>query len=64
MGATAAQCSADTKGSSMAVEPGYKEAKTEDFHAHLRNYDGFTKLFGYGAVACFLIGLLVIFIIS
>jgi len=48
----------------MAVEPGYKEAKTEDFHAHLRNYDGFTKLFGYGAVACFLIGLFVILIIS
>ena len=53
-----------SKGTSMAVEPGYKEVKTEDFRAHLRNYDGFTKLFGYGAVACFVIGLIVILIIS
>ena len=48
----------------MEVEPGYKEVKTEDFRAHLRNYDGFTKLFGYGAVICFAIGLFVILIIS
>lgn len=48
----------------MAVEPGYKEAKTEDFQAHLRNYDGFTKLFGYGAAVCLVIGLVVMLLIS
>ena len=48
----------------MAVEPGYKEVKTEDFRAHLRNYDGFTKLFTYGAVICFVIGILIMLIIS
>ena len=48
----------------MAVEPGYKEAKSEDFQAHLRNYDGFTKLFTYGAAACLVIGLFVMLIIS
>ena len=48
----------------MAVEPGYKEAKSEDFQAHLRNYDGFTKLFTYGAIASLAIGLFVVLIIS
>ena len=48
----------------MAVEPGYKEAKSEDFQAHLRNYDGFTKLFTYGAIISLAIGLFVMLIIS
>ena len=48
----------------MAVEPAKNEAQSEDFQAHLRNYDGFTKLFTFGAAICLVIALIVILLIS
>ena len=35
-----------------------------DHNAHEQTYSGFTAMFKWGAVAAFLIGLLVIFLIS
>ncbi len=48
----------------MAAQRASKEAKPDDFEAHVRDYSGFTKLFTYGAIACLAIGLFVIMIIS
>lgn len=48
----------------MAAERASKEAKTNDFEAHIRDYSGFTKLFTYGAAICLAIALFVIMIIS
>jgi hypothetical protein len=35
-----------------------------DMPAHERTYSGFVGLFKYGAIACFAIGLLVMYLIS
>jgi hypothetical protein len=48
----------------MAVEPANNQAASQDMQAHLRDYAGFTHLFTYGAVACFVIGIIVLFIIA
>ena len=48
----------------MAVEPAKNETAMQDMHAHVRDYAGFTHLFLYGAVAAFVIGILVLFIIA
>ena len=48
----------------MAAEPANSKQSKQDMQAHIRDYAGFTKLFLYGAIASFMIGLLVIFIIA
>ena len=48
----------------MAAQRANKEAKPDDFEAHVRDYSGFTKLFTYGAIASLAIGFFVIMIIS
>ncbi len=48
----------------MAVEPATNEPVTQDMNAHVRDYTGFTKLFLYGAIAAFTIGIIVLFIIA
>jgi hypothetical protein len=48
----------------MAANSAKNEPVNQDIQAHVRDYAGFTKLFGVGAVVCFFIGLIVLFIIS
>ncbi len=48
----------------MAVEPANNQAASQDMQAHVRDYAGFTHLFTYGAIAAFLIGIVVLFIIA
>ena len=48
----------------QAGKPGYSTAPGNDYPAHERNYSGFIKLFKYGAVATFMIAMIVIYIIS
>jgi hypothetical protein len=48
----------------MAVEPANNETATQDIQAHVRDYAGFTNLFSYGAIAVFVIGIVVLFIIA
>ena len=48
----------------MAAEPATENPVTQDMQAHRRDYSGFVKLFTYGAIAAFVIGIAVIFIIS
>jgi len=48
----------------MAVEPAKNETATQDMQAHVRDYAGFTQLFLYGAIASFVIGIVVLFIIA
>jgi hypothetical protein len=37
---------------------------TQEVAVHVRDYSRFTKLFKYGAIVCFIIAMLVVFIIS
>jgi hypothetical protein len=48
----------------MAVEPATNETQAQDMQAHVRDYSGFIKLFKYGAIASFITGMLVMFIIA
>ncbi|HET7708199.1 MAG TPA: aa3-type cytochrome c oxidase subunit IV [Sphingomicrobium sp.] len=48
----------------MAVNSADHEPVAQDMQAHRRDYAGFTKLFTYGAIAAFLIGMAVLFIIA
>ena len=48
----------------MAAEPATNNPVTQDMQAHRRDYSGFVKLFTYGAIASFLIGITVVFIIA
>ena len=48
----------------MAVEPANNEIAKQDMQAHVRDYAGFTQLFTYGAIASFVIGIVVLFIIA
>ena len=48
----------------MAIEPATDTAEGQDITAHVRDYSAFTKLFKWGAIASFVTGLIVIFIIS
>ena len=48
----------------MAVKPGVNEPVNQDMQAHRRDYSGFVRLFTYGAIASFVIGIAVLFIIA
>ena len=48
----------------MAVEPANNDSATQDMQAHVRDYSGFIRLFTYGAIASFVIGIAVVFIIA
>ncbi|MEO7239850.1 MAG: aa3-type cytochrome c oxidase subunit IV [Sphingomicrobium sp.] len=54
----------------MAIEPdtahatGHANAGAQDINAHVRDYSGFTRLFKWGAIAAFVIGAIVVLIIS
>ena len=48
----------------MAGEPATDNAVNQDMQAHRRDYSGFVKLFTYGAIVAFVIGILVVFIIA
>jgi uncharacterized membrane protein len=48
----------------MAAHSADKEPVAQDMQAHRRDYAGFTKLFTYGAIASFLIGMAVLFVIA
>ena len=48
----------------MAVEPAKNQTAMQDMQAHARDYAGFTHLFLYGAIAAFVIGIIVLFIIA
>jgi hypothetical protein len=48
----------------MAAEHTHPTATEMDYPAHERNYSGFLKLFKYGAIACAIVGAIVIYIIA
>ena len=48
----------------MAVEPAEHQETSQDMQAHIRDYTGFINLFLYGAIASFVIGIIVLFIIA
>jgi hypothetical protein len=48
----------------MAANSAQDEPVMQDMNAHRRDYAGFTKLFTYGAIASFAIGIIVLFIIA
>jgi hypothetical protein len=47
----------------MADDKVHPTATEMDYPAHFRNYDGFTKLFKYGAVGAFVTAMVVIYVI-
>jgi hypothetical protein len=47
----------------MAVDQANEDSGS-DFEAHVRNYAGFTRLFKWGAIICFLAAMVILFIIS
>jgi hypothetical protein len=48
----------------MAANQAHPTATEMDYPAHERNYSGFIKLFKYGAVVSFIVGMIVIYIIA
>jgi len=48
----------------MAADQAHPTATEMDYPAHERNYSGFIKLFKYGAVVSFIVGMIVIYIIA
>ena len=46
------------------AEKAHPTATEMDYPAHERNYSGFLKLFKYGAVACAIVGAIVIYNIA
>jgi len=48
----------------MAGEPATDNPVRQDMQAHQRDYSGFTRLFTYGAIAAFVIGMVVLFVIA
>jgi hypothetical protein len=48
----------------MAADQGHPTVTEMDYPAHERNYSGFLKLFKYGAIACAIVGAIVIYIIA
>jgi len=51
------------RGMNMA-EQAHPTATEMDYPAHERNYSGFLTLFKYGAIACAVVGAVVIYIIA
>jgi hypothetical protein len=47
----------------MADDKVHPTATEMDYPAHFRNYDGFTKLFKYGAIIAFITAMLVMYVI-
>ncbi len=45
-------------------EPLLDNPPTQEVAHHVRDYEGFTRLFKWGAIICFIIAMLVILIIS
>jgi hypothetical protein len=53
------------RGNEMAhEEPLLDNPPTQEVAHHVRDYEGFTRLFKWGAIICFIIAMLVILIIS
>jgi hypothetical protein len=48
----------------MAVEPSTTEPTRHEMAAHVHDYAKFTKLFKYGAIAAFIIAMIVVLIIG
>jgi len=48
----------------MAADKAHPTVTEMDYPAHERNYSGFIKLFKYGAVLSFIVGMIVIYIIA
>lgn len=48
----------------MADDKAHPTATEMDYPAHFKNYDGFIKLFKYGALVSFITGLAVMYVIS
>lgn len=48
----------------MAVEPATDEAPKQDVQAHVRDYSGFTRMLKWGAIISFVIGFIVVILIS
>ena len=46
------------------ADQAHPTATEMDYPAHERNYSGFLKLFKYGAIATFIIGAIVVYIIA
>ncbi len=47
----------------MAVDQANKDSGN-DFEAHARNYEGFTRLFKWGAIVSFIAAMIVVLIIA
>lgn len=45
-------------------EPLLTDPPTPEAAAHVHDYDRFTRMMKYGAITCFIVGLLVLLIIS
>lgn len=54
----------DQKGNFMAEEePLLADPPTQEMAVHVRDYDRFTRIFKWGAITCFIIGLFVLMIL-
>ncbi len=47
----------------MAIEPASDTPSSDDFKAHMHDYSEFIRLFKYGAIAAFAVGLIVLLIL-
>ncbi|MEO7365271.1 MAG: aa3-type cytochrome c oxidase subunit IV [Sphingomicrobium sp.] len=47
----------------MAIDPASEATASDDFNAHMSDYSDFIRMFKYGAIAAFAVGLLVLFIL-
>jgi hypothetical protein len=48
----------------MAVEPATEHVQTQDIKAHVRDYSGFLKMLKWGAIISFVLGAIVVVLIS
>lgn len=48
----------------MAVEPATDQVHSDDLQAHVRDYSGFIRMLKWGAIISFVIGFIVVILIS
>jgi hypothetical protein len=48
----------------MAVEPATDQVHNEHLQAHVRDYSGFVRMFKWGAIVSFVLGFIVVILIS
>ncbi|HVM36994.1 MAG TPA: aa3-type cytochrome c oxidase subunit IV [Sphingomicrobium sp.] len=48
----------------MAVEPASDQVHNQDLQAHVRDYSGFVRMVKWGAIISFVIGFIVVLLIS